>query len=299
MPLVYAGTREEEPITDAHESAEDPPQYARGELVKVTGGRNLADSEMIQGILLDQGIPSVLRRTRGFDVPDFLAAGPRDVLVPESGYQRRGVLRATAARGAAELLTAEAGPRIAARDRLPGLPSGEAPGGAAQVALGSPRQAPLLGDAANRRFDHSPDGYQSNSKSAGTSRPRSTRGRVVRSTTRCAGPPRGASGRASPIAERGAEPLGLPVDDLVELFAPGPLDLAERRRRRGQGCCRAPRGAAGRPAARTPAGRRDGRAGRRSCRRGSPRRGGRREARALPLAQAGDHRRRGRARSAW
>ncbi len=27
----------------------------------------------------------MLRRTRGFDVPDMLAAGPRDVLVPRSG----------------------------------------------------------------------------------------------------------------------------------------------------------------------------------------------------------------------
>jgi hypothetical protein len=27
-------------------------------------------------------VPSVLRRTAGFDVPDFLAAGPRDVMVP-------------------------------------------------------------------------------------------------------------------------------------------------------------------------------------------------------------------------
>jgi hypothetical protein len=32
-------------------------------------------------------VPSILRRTRGFDVPDFLAAGPRDVLVPESGVE--------------------------------------------------------------------------------------------------------------------------------------------------------------------------------------------------------------------
>jgi hypothetical protein len=30
-------------------------------------------------------VPSTLRRSRGFDVPDFLAAGPRDVLVPASG----------------------------------------------------------------------------------------------------------------------------------------------------------------------------------------------------------------------
>ncbi len=29
----------------------------------------------------------MLRRARGFDVPDMLAAGPRDVLVPASGVQ--------------------------------------------------------------------------------------------------------------------------------------------------------------------------------------------------------------------
>src|SRR6187397_2986937 len=55
MPLVYAGTREQEPITDAHERARKVrPQFARGELVRVTGARSLADGEMIQGILLDQ-----------------------------------------------------------------------------------------------------------------------------------------------------------------------------------------------------------------------------------------------------
>jgi hypothetical protein len=114
MPLVYAGTREEEPITDAHERARKVrPQYARGELVRVTGGRNLSEAELIQGILLEQGIPSVLRRTRGFDVPDFLAAGPRDVLVPESGYEAaRGLLRD------ADLLTIEAAP-----GSLPGIGS--------------------------------------------------------------------------------------------------------------------------------------------------------------------------------
>src|SRR5215218_5470762 len=114
MPLVYAGAGEQEPITDAQERARKVrPQYARGDPVRVTGGRNLADSELIQGILLDQGIPSVLRRTRGFDVPDFLAAGPRDVLVPESGYERaRELLHG------ADLLTAEAAP-----GSLPGVGS--------------------------------------------------------------------------------------------------------------------------------------------------------------------------------
>ena len=38
-------------------------------------------------MLLEEGIPSVQRRMRGFDVPDFLAAGPRDVLVPEAGLE--------------------------------------------------------------------------------------------------------------------------------------------------------------------------------------------------------------------
>ena len=114
MPLVYSGSAEQEPVTDAHERARKVrPQLARGELVRVTGGRNLADAELIQGILLDQGIPSTLRRTRGFDVPDFLAAGPRDVLVPESGYQSaRELLRD------ADLLTVEAEP-----GSLPGIGS--------------------------------------------------------------------------------------------------------------------------------------------------------------------------------
>lgn len=114
MPLVYSGTGEQEPITGAHERARKVrPQYAHGDPVRVTGGRNLADSELIQGILLDQGIPSTLRRTRGFDVPDFLAAGPRDVMVPESGYERARELL-----GDADLLTAEAPP-----DSLPGIGS--------------------------------------------------------------------------------------------------------------------------------------------------------------------------------
>jgi hypothetical protein len=88
MPLVYAGAEEHHPITDAEGRARKiKPQYTGGELVRVAGGRNQAEAELIQGILLEEGIPSILRRTRGFDVPDFLAAGPRDVLVPEAGAE--------------------------------------------------------------------------------------------------------------------------------------------------------------------------------------------------------------------
>jgi len=88
MPLVYVGRGEEEPITEAHERARKiKPQYTGGRQVRVASAANLAEAEMIQGILLEEGIPSFQRRSRGFDVPDFLAAGPRDILVPEAGAE--------------------------------------------------------------------------------------------------------------------------------------------------------------------------------------------------------------------
>jgi hypothetical protein len=54
-----------------------------GRLVKVAYAHNEAEAEMIQGLLSAHGIPSMLKRTPGFDVPDFLAAGPRQVFVAE------------------------------------------------------------------------------------------------------------------------------------------------------------------------------------------------------------------------
>jgi hypothetical protein len=38
-------------------------------------------------MLLEEGVPSMLRRSAGFDVPDMHAAGPRDVMVPRSGLE--------------------------------------------------------------------------------------------------------------------------------------------------------------------------------------------------------------------
>ena len=88
MPLVYAGRAEHAPLTDAQQRARKiKRQYTEGELVRVAGGRNQAEAEFIQNLLLEEGIPSMLRRTRGFDVPDFLAAGPRDVMVAEAAYE--------------------------------------------------------------------------------------------------------------------------------------------------------------------------------------------------------------------
>ena len=87
MPLVLPGGETvEEPRDERHARLRKiRPEFADGPLVTVAGARHLAEAELIQGLLLEEGVPSVLKRTAGFDVPDFLAAGPRDVLVPETG----------------------------------------------------------------------------------------------------------------------------------------------------------------------------------------------------------------------
>jgi Putative prokaryotic signal transducing protein len=75
-----------EAVSERHERARKiKRQLAEGPLVRVVGARNQAEAEFIQSLLLEEGVPSMLKRTAGFDVPDFLAAGPRDVLVPQSG----------------------------------------------------------------------------------------------------------------------------------------------------------------------------------------------------------------------
>src|SRR3954468_5233610 len=88
MPLTYAGrpAPADAPVSDTHARARKiKPQYSEGDLVRVVAGRNQSEAELIQGLLLEEGVPSMLRRSRGFDVPDMLAAGPRDVMVPASG----------------------------------------------------------------------------------------------------------------------------------------------------------------------------------------------------------------------
>jgi hypothetical protein len=85
LPLVHAeGVIES--VGERHERARKiKPQFTEGRLVRVAGARNQAEAEFIQGLLLEEGVPSMLRRSAGFDVPDFLAAGPRDILVAEAG----------------------------------------------------------------------------------------------------------------------------------------------------------------------------------------------------------------------
>jgi hypothetical protein len=61
------------------------PPYAEGELVRVATAQNQPEAELLQGLLLEAGVPSLVRRSGGFDVPDFLAMGPRDILAPAGG----------------------------------------------------------------------------------------------------------------------------------------------------------------------------------------------------------------------
>jgi hypothetical protein len=118
MPLVHAGhSGADEPVTEAHERARKiKPQYTEGELVRVVSARHQAEAEMVQGILLEEGIPSMTRRSAGWDVPDMLAAGQRDILVPASGAQAaREVLMQ------ADLLGSQAGPPVERPGRLLGV----------------------------------------------------------------------------------------------------------------------------------------------------------------------------------
>lgn len=113
LPLVH-GEGAIEAVTERHERARKiKPQLTEGRLVRVAGARNQAEAEMIQGLLLEEGVPSMLRRSAGFDVPDFLAAGPRDVLVPESALP---TAREVLLEG--ELISDEPSPRLVAPGRL-------------------------------------------------------------------------------------------------------------------------------------------------------------------------------------
>jgi hypothetical protein len=55
-----------------------------GNLVKVARAGDEGEAELLQGLLRAADVGSVLRRAPGFDVPEFGAAGPRDVLVAAS-----------------------------------------------------------------------------------------------------------------------------------------------------------------------------------------------------------------------
>lgn len=113
LPLVQ-GEGVIEAVGERHRRARKiKPQFTEGRLVRVAGARNQAEAEFIQGMLLEEGVPSLLKRSAGFDVPDFLAAGPRDILVPEAGLN---TAREVLLEG--ELISDEPPPRVVAPGKL-------------------------------------------------------------------------------------------------------------------------------------------------------------------------------------
>ena len=85
MPLTYHGTPREGADELRDRARKIDSRYSEGDLVTVATGRNQAEADFIANLLLEEGVTSLIRRSRGFDVPDMLAAGPRDVLVARSG----------------------------------------------------------------------------------------------------------------------------------------------------------------------------------------------------------------------
>jgi hypothetical protein len=87
LPLVDPHEREAPTSERQRRARKVKPQYTEGAPVRVARAESQAEAEFIAGLLLEEGIPSIVIRSPGFDVAEFLAAGPRDVLVPESGAE--------------------------------------------------------------------------------------------------------------------------------------------------------------------------------------------------------------------
>jgi hypothetical protein len=88
LPLVHTADVVLPPDTELREKARKiRPGYGEGPLTRVATARHQAEAELLQQLLLEEGIPSHDRRSGGYDVPDFLAAGPRDIVVAASGAE--------------------------------------------------------------------------------------------------------------------------------------------------------------------------------------------------------------------
>jgi hypothetical protein len=84
MPLVHSGGGEQPASSRRRRARKIKPQYAEGAAVVVARARNQVEAEFIEGLLLEEGIPCVLRAAIAGYAP---VVGTRDVLVPQSGAQ--------------------------------------------------------------------------------------------------------------------------------------------------------------------------------------------------------------------
>jgi hypothetical protein len=84
MPLVHAGAVEQEATERQRRARKIKPQYAEGQLVQVARVASQPEAEFVAGLLLEEGIPCVVRNAIG----GYSAViGEHDVLVAESGAQ--------------------------------------------------------------------------------------------------------------------------------------------------------------------------------------------------------------------
>src|SRR5580693_4332655 len=84
MPLVHPTGSEHAASERQRRARKIKPQYADGDLVKVARAENLVQAEFVAGLLLEEGIPCLLRSSIAGYGP---MTGARDVLVPESGAE--------------------------------------------------------------------------------------------------------------------------------------------------------------------------------------------------------------------
>jgi hypothetical protein len=110
MPLVHPpGAADASDAVEPGELREQTrkikPQYSEGRLVKVAYAQNQPEAELIRGLLLEEGIPCLLRNPIAGYAP---VAGSRDILVPESGVEAaREALTAPGSGGEGESVVGE------------------------------------------------------------------------------------------------------------------------------------------------------------------------------------------------
>jgi hypothetical protein len=84
MPLVHPTAIEHEASERERTARKIKPQYTEGPLVQVAYAEHQPEAEFIAGLLLEEGIPCLLRNSIGGYSPMI---GPREVMVPESGAE--------------------------------------------------------------------------------------------------------------------------------------------------------------------------------------------------------------------
>jgi len=84
MPLVHAGAGEAEPSERQRRARKIKPQYTEGPLVEVARAGDQPQAEFIANLLLEEGIPCLVRNAIGGYSPMI---GRRALMVPQSAAQ--------------------------------------------------------------------------------------------------------------------------------------------------------------------------------------------------------------------